>query len=103
MTEQSKREDAVDMLFKEAMVELKDIKKEIVNMNQKLTLTIERQSVSNENIEKIEKRVEACENHMSRCPARKSYESKVTVVKDFTAVIAIVLSLIALWNIFKGG
>ena len=94
------RNKAIDILFKEAMIELKDIKKEIINMNQKLTLTIERQAVSNDNIDKIDLKLAQLEEDCRQCTARRSYESKTFLLKDASALLALALSLIALYNIF---
>lgn len=88
------------LLLKEAMTELKDIKQELMKMNTALTLTIERQSVAANSLEDLAKKVSACEKHIVNCPAKKAHESKVFLVKDFSAVLALILSVIALMNIF---
>ena len=95
------QQNLTGVLFKEAMIELKDIKKEIVTMNEKLSLTIERQSVASDYLESLSNRVDACENHINRCPARKNFESKNLILKDAALLASLFLSLYAVYSIFK--
>jgi len=95
------QQNLTDVLFKEAMLELKDIKKEIVTMNEKLTLTIERQSVASDYLETLTTRLENCENHINRCPAKKNFESKNLFLKDLALLVSLFLSLYAVYSIFK--
>jgi hypothetical protein len=95
------RQNLTDILFKEAMIELKDIKKEIVTMNEKLSITIERQSVASDYLESLATRVEGCEGHIRKCPARQNFESKNLILKDVALLTSLFLSLYAIYSILK--
>lgn len=86
--------------LREAMKEVKEIKAELVKLNTGLALTVERQSVATRRAEDVEDRLVTMENHLRACPARRSYESKSFILKDWTAVIALVVSVIAIYKTF---
>jgi len=86
--------------LREAMKEVKEIKAELVKLNTGLALTVERQSVATDKANDIEDRLAVIESHVGTCPARRSYESKYLLVKDWTAVIALIASIIAIYKTF---
>ena len=79
---------------------LDSIETELKSLSHSLTITIERQTVTHKNLNKLENRVETVEAHTLKCPARKSYESKGILLRDWTALIAFVISLAALYGVF---
>jgi len=92
--------DNTQDLFREAMNELRTIKEEIVKLNTSLVITIERQIVANEKAQGVERRVESLEKHFNSCPSRISYNSKSNIVKEYSALLALILSAYALFKAF---
>jgi len=102
--------DQVTLLFSEAMQKLSEIKtemmelrKETIEQNIKLNLTIERQLVATQNYNKMESKLAELAASQQTCPARKAQESKTTLLKDMGVYLALVLSGYAVFKIFIGG
>lgn len=91
--------DKILFLFSQVMTELQSINKEIKEMNRSLAVTIERQTVSLKEISALRADVEELKKEQKSCPAKLSYKSKKQLIKDYSSVAALFLSLYAIYQI----
>lgn len=82
---------------------LDSIETELKSLTKSLTVTIERHNVVSDNVDRIEQDLKDLGQSCRDCPARKSYDGKSFLVKDISAYLAIIISLVTLYMVFKGG
>lgn len=92
--------DKMLFLFSQVMSELRDIKKEIKEMNRCLAVTVERQTISLQKIEELKDDVNLVKKKQAECPARLSHTSKKQLIKDYSSIAALCISLYAIYQIF---
>jgi hypothetical protein len=91
--------EQVSDLFSEAMLELKEIRRELASINTALTLNAERQLVASQHAERVEKRVEKLEKQHAECPARNSHQSFGNVFNKVALFFALILSVASVLQI----
>ena len=82
---------------------LDSIESELKSLTKSLTVTIERHNVVSDNVDRLEQEFKDLYISCRECPARKSYDGKSFLVKDISAYLAIIISLVTLYMVFRGG
>ena len=90
----------ISELFKEAMLELRDIKKELVSLNTNMEITTVRLSMAVTAHEDLKAKVVELENRHANCPARQSHSSFSRVGVQVSSILAFVLAVAAVLQMF---
>lgn len=97
-----KDNEQIMFLFTQVMGELRDIKKEIKDLNRVLATTVERQAATAKDLRALEDTVKPLALLHLECPARQALNSRNHLVKETTTWLALVLSMTAIWKTFWG-